>query len=292
MPLWPKGYDEQLCTIAMEAGEAILRYWNGGQWSVTVKADESPVTQADLASQAVIVEGLKAIQPSAQIVGEESDPNQLTIDESKGFWLVDPLDGTKEFIAGSEEFAVCMAWVVNGQAVWGLLHAPAKGQTIVGAAGLDGQWGAWMKEKGKEKGSEKANDQKQWQSIAVQPSTDRTIFLGSVRASSEQEQQLIAALQECRAGVQTQAMGSALKFMELAQGNAHGYCRYGPTCLWDLAAGAAIVQGAGGWVSDWNGQPIRFSSNHSARNPSFVCVGDEQLRDEVLEVTRGIGGRV
>lgn len=249
---------EALLAIAREAGEATMvvytRLHNGTAddgW-VKGKADGSPVTEADLRAHTIIVAQLAALTPQIPVVSEE-DAASLAHRQPQGeFWLTDPLDGTKEFISGSHEFTVNIALIRDGAPVFGVVHAPALGQSY---------WG------GAAQGSYRVRDGKT-DSLTMPPPRGKNQpcrVIASKSHMSAETEAYIATLGACEL---VQA-GSSLKFCRVAEGEADVYPRLGPTCEWDTAAAQAVVEGAGGKVVNMRGQPLRYGKP-DVLNPSFV----------------------
>lgn len=244
-----------LVAIARRAGDAILEVY-AGEFKVVSKADESPLTQADLASHRVIRAALATLAPDIPLLSEESaDIPFATRRGWTQYWLVDPLDGTKEFISRNGEFTVNIALVREGRPVLGVVHVPVQGQTYYGAAGL----GAWRQDSGKP------------QAIRTRrPPARVPVVVGS---RSHANPQLAAALAPIGEHTMT-SMGSSLKFCLVAEGAADLYPRLGPTSEWDTAAAQAVVEAAGGAVLNLDGTPLSCNARESFLNPWFLVVGD------------------
>lgn len=243
----------KLRTIAREAGQVILRFYNDGV-SVATKADGTPVTLADTAAEHVIVPALHHLTPDIPVVAEEAMATGTGPDIRSGrFWLVDPLDGTKEFIARNGEFTVNIALIEAGRPVLGVIYAPAQGLLFAGA----GPGTALMAEDGRH-------------DLAIQgrkPPAEGLTVIGSRWHASRPELQDFLATQTV-AGHLT--CGSSLKFCTLARGGADLYPRFGETSEWDTAAGQAIVEAAGGQVLDLSGAPLRYGKPQFL-NPGFIA---------------------
>jgi len=246
--------------IARRAGDAILPHWRNGV-EVQVKADDSPVTAADLAAHQVIVEGLTALDATIPILSEEDCG--IAFEERqhwRRWWLVDPLDGTKEFIAGSEEFTVNIALVEQGRVVFGVVAMPTNGRCYFGGTGL----GAWRTELGKRP-----------QAIRVRrllPSGQAFTVVASKRHSSPAQEQLLAGLSQHVGALELANVGSSLKFCLLAEGVADCYPRLAPTSQWDTAAAQGVLEGAGGEVLQVDGQQFRYPARESLLNPFFLAL--------------------
>lgn len=229
----------ELVALAEAAGEAILAVYRSGDRAATAKGDGSPVTAADLAAHRCIVQGLARLTPDLPVVSEESEGGAVTA-RSGRWWLVDPLDGTLEFLARNGEFTVNIALVEDGRAVFGVVHAPVPGLSYWGGPGL----GAFRRE-----GTGAAT--------AIRVAAGRRQPLRVVASKSHLDAgtaALIARLGE----VELVQAGSSLKFCRLAEGSADLYPRLAPTCEWDTAAAQAVLEGAGGEVRDLQGRPLRY----------------------------------
>ena len=250
--------DTELLDLAMrlaaEAGRKILevRARGFGTWR---KEDRSPVTEADHAAEAVIVAGLRAACPGVPVVAEEEIAGGHVPDQAAEFWLVDPLDGTREFAAGRDEFAVCIGLVRHGRAVIGAVGAPAQGFVYGGILGV----GAW-----KEGAGGRAP-------IRVRAVPDSGLAVVASRHDAD-DPRLVPFL----AGRKIDTMlniGSALKFCRVAEGIADLYPRFGRTMEWDTAAAQAVVEAAGGTVVEAiGGAPFRYGKS-GWENPGFICTG-------------------
>ncbi|TFF36605.1 3'(2'),5'-bisphosphate nucleotidase CysQ [Pseudomonas sp. RIT623] len=246
--------------LALRAGEAILPFWRADV-AVSNKADDSPVTAADLAAHRVIADGLLALAPEIPVLSEEDCDIPLATRESwQRWWLVDPLDGTKEFIAGSEEFTVNIALIERGEVVFGVVAMPTSGRCYYGGRDL----GAW---RGEGKGAA--------QSIQVRntpPAQGRFTVVASRRHSSPQQEALLAGLGTAVGELELANIGSSLKFCLLAEGAADCYPRLAPTSQWDTAAAQGVLEGAGGEVIGLDGSPLRYPPRESLLNPFFLAL--------------------
>lgn len=250
----------EVVKLALAAGEAILPFWRAGV-AVQNKADDSPVTAADLAAHQVIADGLRALAPQIPVLSEE-DCN-IPLAERQGWqrwWLVDPLDGTKEFIAGSEEFTVNIALVEDGEVVFGVVTMPTNGRAYFGGRDL----GAWRAE---------ADGQAEAIEVRNAPPVDgRFTVVASRRHSSPEQEALLAGLSDAVGELELANIGSSLKFCLLAEGSADCYPRLAPTSQWDTAAAQGVLEGAGGEVIDMDGQPFRYPARESLLNPFFLAL--------------------
>lgn len=244
--------------LATRAGDAIMAVYDKGDVETTLKADRSPLTNADMASHRIIIEGLKAVAPEVPVLSEESDPEELEKRrEWKRFWLVDPLDGTKEFLNRNNEFTVNIALIEDARTVLGVVHAPAVGLTYFAAKGK----GAFKRTTGA------AN--------AISSSLYRDGALKIVASRSHGSDALERFLE--RLGpVELLAMGSSLKLCSVAEGKAHLYPRFGTTMEWDTAAAQCVVEEAGGTVTDLQGRPLVYNKL-DLRNPFFMVCSDPAI---------------
>ena len=251
----PDAMLEILCKIAREAGRAILAHYDGPV-EVTDKADRSPLTEADRASHAVITRRLAEAFPGIPVLSEEG--RDIPYDERrrwKRFWLVDPLDGTKEFIQKNGEFTVNIALVDQGVPVIGVVYVPAQGVLYWGVRGH----GAWKQED--------AGPPRPIRVRRADPERGYTV----VESRSHPSAELEAYLKDLPVAERIPA-GSSLKFCAVAEGRADLYPRLGPTMEWDTAAAQAVLEAAGGRVEDLEGRPLRYNKP-DLRNPHFVARG-------------------
>ncbi|RKR43234.1 3'(2'),5'-bisphosphate nucleotidase [Paraburkholderia sp. BL17N1] len=243
---------------AEAAGDEVMRRYGCCQ-SPTLKLDNSPVTEADLCADAVIRERLGAAFPDVFILSEESAERPVL--DTQRLFIVDPLDGTKEFLNRSEEFTVNIALVDKGVPVAGVVVAPALGEVFYAANGL----GAW-----KRKGGIKT---------ALRVSHGRTALplriIGSRSHNVDAVADWLARLPLSHTFV---AVGSSLKFCRIAEGSADAYPRFGPTSQWDTAAGQCILESAGGAVADLSGRALLYGLDRPIVNPPFIAFGNPRLR--------------
>lgn len=247
---------DSLGDISGRAGEAILEIYrrsaSEGTPSVSTKADSSPLTEADLASHRVIVAALTALDPGTPVVSEEHEASHSHRVPTGEFWLIDPLDGTKEFIARNGQFTVNIALVRDGVSVLGAVYAPVTGELFLGGAAL----GAWRARDGSMEPIR----------VASRRSGQPLRVVASKSHMTDETRAYMARLGE-HSMVQA---GSSLKFCRVAEGVADCYPRIGPTAEWDTAAAQAVLEGAGGIVHDLQGRPLRYGKPVN-RNEGFVA---------------------
>jgi 3'(2'), 5'-bisphosphate nucleotidase len=243
----------KILSLAEQAGAVILQHYTQGT-TVSTKADSSPVTAADEAGEAVILAGLRALTPEIPIVAEEAVSRGEVPDVGDGaFWLVDPLDGTKEFISKNGEFTVNIGLIENKRPVLGVVLAPARGLAWWGAEGH----GAMRRENGEVMPIK----------VRARPAQGAVAVASRSHRDAETDAWLAAE------GItDTISAGSSLKFCLVAEGKADAYPRFGPTMEWDTAAGDAVLRAAGGRVETTGGQPFLYVKP-SFRNPGFIARG-------------------
>lgn len=250
---------EPLDALSREAARAILDIYGRGDFDVTRKDDDSPLTAADIASHKLLCAGLERLEPRLPILSEEN-AERIGTQERMGwqrYWLVDPLDGTKEFLKRNGEFTINIALVEVGVPVLGIVHVPVSGMSYIGLAG----YGARSRDR--EGGTQVLK--------AAGPVSSRPVRIVGSRSHAGGELENFAG----RLGEhEFHAVGSALKFCLVASGEADVYPRLKPTCEWDTAAGQAVLEAAGGEVVELDGTPLRYNQRESLVNPYFLASGD------------------
>ena len=239
--------------IAREAGALVLEVY-ATDFTVRGKCDQSPVTEADERAEKLIVSALQALAPGVPIVAEEAVAAGQVPEIGSLFWLVDPLDGTKEFISRNGEFTVNIALVAHGAPVLGVVFAPALDRLFAG----DVHSGAWLED-----------------GTGRHPIRCRKVPQAGLTVVASRSHGDAAALDSFLAGRKVAALanaGSSLKLCLLAAGEADLYPRLGRTMEWDIAAGHAVLVAAGGTVTDLQGAPLRYGKP-GFDNPHFVAVG-------------------
>lgn len=243
-------------TLACEAGEAIMQVY-GREFTVAQKADQSPLTEADLAAHRVIVTGLNALDAPMPVLSEEDAEGFAGADANGRYWLVDPLDGTKEFVKRNGEFTVNIALIEDGRPILGVVVAPALKVAYLAAEGV----GAF-------KALADASPEPIQSAGKPAPGVPWRVVGSRSHASPDLAEWLT------QLGPHDMVpMGSSLKLCLIAEGTADVYPRLGPTCLWDTGAAQAVVEQAGGWVVGLDGKRLSYAAPDQPLNPHFVVWG-------------------
>lgn len=259
--------------IAIAAGVEILEVYNSAEAiAVSTKSDNSPLTDADRRAHQLIVDRLGRLTPHIPLLSEESDPIEFDIRRTWAtYWLIDPLDGTKEFINRNGEFTVNIALIENGEAVAGVVYVPVSKTCYYGGIGF----GAFKQV------------ESQVESISCDRlQTNRDIrIVASRNHRGEQLDSMIARIENSLGGVDIVSMGSSLKMCLLAEGSADIYPRLAPTSEWDTAAAHGILSAAGGEIVDLQFDPLRYNGKDELLNPYFIALADpsypwQQLLDK------------
>lgn len=239
---------DKICQLAREAGAAIMQVYEGQKpLEATQKSDDSPVTAADIAAHTIILQGLQTLTPEIPVLSEEDPQTWETRQSWDRYWLVDPLDGTKEFLKRNGEFTVNIALIEKGKAVLGVVYAPVLNVMYSAAEGK-----AWKEENG-------ARNQ-----IHVRDARPPLVVISRSHGDDELKEYLHQLGEH-----QTTSIGSSLKFCLVAEGQAQLYPRFGPTNIWDTAAGHAVAAAAGAHVHDWQGKSLDYTPRESFLNPGF-----------------------
>lgn len=245
---------EAFAAIAIEASAAILAIKRNGL-ATRIKADHSPVTEADEAAERIIAAVLSNLLPDVPLIAEERVAAGIVPDIGETFLLVDPLDGTREFIAGRTEYTVNIALIENGRPTVGAIAAPELDKVYAGAQ----NWAA-----------ARTFNETVFTSIVTRPLADPPVAVASISHCDEQTQ----AWLDRWPAIERKSIGSSLKFCILAEGQADIYPRFSPTCEWDTAAGQAILNGAGGIVLNLDDTEMVCGKDTSSfRNGSFIAWG-------------------
>lgn len=250
---------EGAINLARDAAAAILGIYDSA-FAVEHKADASPLTAADLAAHRILVEGLERLTPDIPVLSEEA-AEDATWNVRAGWrrlWLVDPLDGTREFVKRNGEFSVNLALVDDGEVVFGVVQAPVTGELWHATRGL----GAFRRDAGGDAPLR-----------ARQPAQPPLRVAASRSHRDARTEAFIARLGD----VEPVSLGSSLKFCRLADGRLDVYPRFGPTSEWDTAAGQCILEAAGGLVVDPKGRPLRYNQRDTLLNGDFLALGDPGL---------------
>ena len=246
--------------IAYQAGKVIMEVYDAG-YSVEEKSDHTPVTEADMAANKVIETSLKEHTPHLPILTEEAEP--IPYSERKKwarYWLINPLDGTREFIKRNGEFTVNIALIDGDESVMGVVYAPEIGVIYYAAKGQ----GAFKQESTNEPRAIHVNDKCAGKTLVAcgrsHPTTQIVNFLENLG-----EHEIVR-------------VGSALKSCMVAEGKADLYPRLGPTSEWDTAAAQCVVEEAGGAITDTNMQRLRYNTKDDLLNPEFFVSGDQSIK--------------
>ena len=260
----------EIVRIAEAAGVRILEVYNGADFEVEHKADDSPLTLADRRAHELIEQELIALAPDIPVLSEES--TALPFAQRRvwqRYWLVDPLDGTKEFISRNGEFTVNIALIEDGRATLGVVHVPVTGVTYFGSlggeAGRDSA-GAWKSAGGDIK------------PIAVRElGASEVRVVASRRHRGERLDEMLRAIESSSGLEDVVSIGSSLKMCLVAEGAADVYPRLAPTSEWDTAAAHAVLVAAGGEIVDLKFSPLRYNQKDCLLNPEFIALGDRSV---------------
>jgi 3'(2'), 5'-bisphosphate nucleotidase len=262
-------YVEQVIEIAIVAGKEIRNIYLKGTFEKEIKPDNTPVTSADIAAHNIITAALQALTPDIPVLSEE-DANIpfATRQHWDRYWLVDPLDGTGEFIAGSGDFSVIIALIEHNRPIMGIVYVPMTEVCYYAIAGL----GAYKRD---------GHSESRIMSRQIPQSKDPALKLAvSRRQDPKSVLKLFSHSKHCDLIV---LGGAALKGCLIAEGKADCYVRIGPTGEWDTGAAQIIVEEAGGEIMDLNLQPLTYNERESLVNPNFIVVGCPQLEwDQIL----------
>ena len=258
-------------TIARRAGAAIMEVYSRAETlAVQYKEDDSPLTEADQRANAVIAAALDKLAPRLPVLSEESArPGWETRRRWRRYWLVDPLDGTKEFVKRNGEFTVNIARVNDGVAELGVVHVPVSGVSYLGEIGR----GAFRREAGAAPVPIKCRPILR----SGAESAPRSLKVVASRSHLDAHLRPVVERLESEFGaVELVNLGSSLKFCLIAEGRADVYPRLAPTSEWDTAAAHAVLAAAGGEICDTRFKPLRYNQKDGLLNPNFVAVGDQR----------------
>jgi 3'(2'), 5'-bisphosphate nucleotidase len=245
--------------LARRAGDAILEVYQH-DFNVEHKADNSPLTAADMAAHRCIVAGLREHTPDIPVLSEES--SDISWDTRRAwsrYWLVDPLDGTREFVKRNGEFTVNIALIENHRPVMGVVQAPVTGDLYYARLGE----GAFRQ----------ATPDDAAVPIEVRSAATPLVVAGSRSHANDRQKELLSRI----GPFELVPRGSSLKFCLIARGDADLYLRAGPTSEWDTAAAQCVLEAAGGSVCMFDGTPLRYNTKASLLNPEFIAVGDRSV---------------
>ncbi len=247
--------------LIVEAGDAIMKiYQDTDAWNTQQKENDTPVTAADLAAQEILISGLSSLTPDLPILSEEGQISDWAVRQHwLSYWLLDPLDGTREFLQRNGEFTVNIALIHQSRAILGLVYSPASKTLYWGGE----QLGAWKSE----------NDSSA-QRISVRPRSKECILLTSRRHSHFEQEALNQLIdQGIFEKIESQSLGSSLKFCHIAEGKADLYLRISPTSEWDTAAAQAILEAAGGTILQLpEACSLHYNTKASTTNPSLIAL--------------------
>ena len=252
--------------IAKEAGEAISQIYNS-DFDYQIKRDLSPITAADRLSHKIITKRLKILTPEIPILSEENCDIPFKVRAQwADYWLVDPLDGTKEFINNNGEFTVNIALIKNNAPILGIIHIPISHETY---------WGS------KNKGSFYLNANDAEVNISVSNNQQNPI---RIVASRSHPSDMLNDILEKIIDYEIIELGSSIKFCHIASGQADCYPRFGPTSEWDVAAGEAIVRSAGGNIVTLSGSSMNYNTKEDYLNPNFIVSNGKIISERILSL--------
>lgn len=260
---------KEVILISKKAGVSILDIYNQSNIEIDVKDDDSPLTQADIASHNTIVNSLMNLTPEIPILSEES--SYIDFDERskwETYWLVDPLDGTKEFLKRNGEFTVNIALIENNTPILGVIFVPATNESY---------WGS------RKYGSFYSSDGKNIKQLNVSKGSWDSLSIVTSRSHVNEELQVL--LNEID-NFNLVSRGSSLKFCLIASGEADIYPRFGLTSEWDIAAGEAIVKFAGGHITNIDNNQLLYNKKESFLNPYFIVSCNEEISETFLKLSK------
>jgi len=261
-------YLPSVILAAQKAGEALLSHFHSGlKHSITMKPDQSPVTQADIAANKIIIDHLIKIDPKIPLLSEENGIPDFSIRKTwSRYWLIDPLDGTRGFIKHSPEFCVNIALIENHMPILGVIYSPVDQYCYYATKNK----GAFYQSKEMEAPA------------AMHTCKAAMTPLRFLTGRFDQHPSFKKVIEKHFKEVTITQMNSALKFPQIARGIADVYVRLGSTSEWDTAAGHCIVNEAGGSVVDFSGRPLHYNTQSSLINPPFIAMGDPAQCDKYI----------
>jgi len=260
--------------LSVRAGESILRIYDT-EFKIDEKKDLTPLTEADLHSHNIIVSGLKSITPDIPIISEEEKlENFSSRKRRKQYWLIDPLDGTREFINKNGEFTVNIALIENNIPVLGIVHVPVKSETYIGCKNF---------------GAKKINAMREMKDIAINKKLNTPLkIVGSRSHRGDSLTKFLNFIGE----YEFLSVGSSLKFCMIAEGKADLYPRFGPTSEWDTAAAQAVVEQAGGVVINRNLDRLLYNKKECILNSHFYVVGSNLISKMISDYENSISEKI
>tara|TARA_Y100001970_G_scaffold293982_1_gene445344 strand:- start:45696 stop:46526 length:831 start_codon:yes stop_codon:yes gene_type:complete len=260
---------KEVILISEKAGCAILDIYDKSDIEINIKDDKSPLTQADIASHNIIVKSLNQLTPKIPILSEESSQIDYSVRSKwSNYWLIDPLDGTKEFLKKNGEFTVNIALIENNTPVLGVIFVPVRNQYF---------WGS------KEFGSFYSSDGNSAKKLKVSEGSWNSLRIVTSRSHINEELEVL--LKEIDS-FDLVSIGSSLKFCLIAAGKADIYPRFGLTSEWDTAAGEAIVRFAGGYITNIDGNQMTYNSKDSLINSHFVVSCNKEICQKFLNLSK------
>ena len=256
---------DKVSEIALKASQSIMDIYTRREITLEKKEDGSPLTEADIISHKILVEGLNSLGLNFSILSEEDKPKHKLDDET--FWLIDPLDGTKEFLDKNGDFTVNVALIEKGSPLLGIVSAPAKGELFKGILGV---------------GAYKTNDDGQTEIKTKTLNKELITITVSRSHQTEKDKQVLNSISKNFNEIEIIEAGSSLKLCRVAEGLADIYCRMGPTYQWDIAAGQAVAEAAGGALKTLDGNDFFYTFDSEKKNPEFYCVGDSSFAWKTL----------
>ena len=256
---------DKVSEIALKASQSIMDIYTRKEIALEKKEDGSPLTEADLTSHKILVEGLDNLDLGFSVLSEEGKSKHKLDDET--FWLIDPLDGTKEFLNKNGDFTVNIALIDKGTPLMGIVSAPAKGELFKGILGI---------------GAYKVNNRGQTEIKTKTLNKDLITVTVSRSHQTEKDKQALMDISKNFNEIEIIEAGSSLKLCRVAEGLADIYCRMGPTYQWDIAAGQAVAEAAGGALKTLDGNDFFYTFNSEKKNPEFYCVGDSSFAWKTL----------
>ena len=256
---------DKVSEIALKASQSIMDIYTRKEIALEKKEDGSPLTEADLTSHKILVEGLDNLDLRISVLSEEGKSKHKLDDET--FWLIDPLDGTKEFLNKNGDFTVNIALIDKGTPLMGIVSAPAKGELFKGILGV---------------GAYKANNSGQTEIKTKTLNKELITITVSRSHQTEKDKQVLSSISKNFNEIEIIEAGSSLKLCRVAEGLADIYCRMGPTYQWDIAAGQAVAEAAGGALKTLDGNDFFYTFDSEKKNPEFYCVGDSSFAWKTL----------